>query len=139
MRTGKIIEALEKWSPKGLCSGLYFAKQTPDKRRTEACAVGCLVAEAATSPEGRKYLAKNHNVNSVIKAFKEGYVSEYNLSPLIDQKFDLDPKQRERIINFNDSCLELTSTKIKNNKLPRDLKRTIVRLRKLYEAKHPEE
>lgn len=45
MKTDMIIEALKRWSPKGLCSGEMVAANGKVSQ-TEACAVGCLLFEA---------------------------------------------------------------------------------------------
>jgi len=146
MKTGKIIEAIEKWSPKGLCADSFVLKNG-DKRRTEACSMGCLLLETLYYTEAgvslrQKYEVKKRIPHNVL----EDIINNNQLTDAAYETFGLDEGYAEDIIRYNDTCLESTEEKLLHSsdkrsaiddaeeRLPRALKRCIKRLRKQYDA-----
>lgn len=138
MKTSKIIAALEGWSPTGLCSG-ELIKQNGVKANTVGCAVGCMTLEFLTTDEGKNFLEKELMTKKDYvhkRLIGEGSLDS-DLGPEVKAHFNITEELVCKIMGFNDSVLIEETTDLNpsctTNDLPRDLRRTITRLRKRHE------
>lgn len=138
MHTKEVIRVLEKWSPKGLCDGQYIKKNgAPEK--TEACTVGCLMAEVLFSEEAIKvFKAEKTSKKKVFDTLindpaKITDALDEKIDQLVDARFGTTKEERDHMVDFNDNCLDMEASEREEFEgLPRDLKRVIFRLRKKY-------
>lgn len=141
MNTKRVITALKNWSPKGLCGGTLVQKNG-DPAKTEACSVGCLALDFATSKEGKKFFKK---VRRSQKNFIKNYL--YNESTLDDdlpfvqamnEHYGVDNSLMDSIMSYNDNCIDNNGeAKVNycgNNQtlIPPSVRKTIYSLRKKF-------
>jgi hypothetical protein len=144
MNTKKIIKALERWSPHGLCSGVLVEKNGV-RSQTQACAVGCLALEFLHSKPGKRWLGKRDRSMFVRSNLYNNCGMDGATEKAIIKYYELDADRIADIINLNDCVSETDSAetnarRVKNSDLPQPLARTILRLRKRYDkwiAKQP--
>jgi hypothetical protein len=138
MKTERVIKALKDWSPRGLCGGTLVQKNG-EKANTEACAIGCLTMEFATSRRGREFFQKTgkNRKNFLHKhIYGNGTVPNGKFRQAMQKYFGIDQNLESAMMSYNDSCVEAdggTDEDPDMDAVPTQVRKTIYSLRKRYE------
>lgn len=142
MKTAKVIDALENWSPKGLCDNVLVSHK--GNKTFIGCVIGCMIVEFLTTPEGKKYLKEDGRSKTkyIHDKLYLNTVIDRDLKNLFCNYFDITDREADAIVYYNDHILTIAFNingplapifKRCEQLIPRNLRELLTQLRWKYE------
>jgi hypothetical protein len=138
----RVVQALKKWSPNGLCAGTLVQKNG-DPKQTEACAIGCLALDFVMSKTGARWFKKNRrNQYFFLKKYLYGgsTLSGYSQTVIkfrtaMQEHYGIDTEMESAMMSYNDSCMDNDGMPVgdKESSVPTPIRKTIFSLRKRFD------